>query len=504
MTEGYSEEKQSSVIREPSRPASPATLQGGHLEVQCQRRPPDTAISTKRINMIVGAKEKVYEIDEDVLSKIPCFRSAIQAGVFRESVERSWKLPEDDPAIFDRVLEFLSTGDYFPRVVPSMVQCDRERAAKLFQHQHYLTDQPGVGECPSKHRWHPFDTNPYRCNTLEVPLEVIKYSQTKTTTVYEHTDAQFVSWGTTDSTRTLFEHEILLFCMAEKFMMEDLKTLCYSKILLFPKGPRELAVLADHIPAKVYHEEDPEDINNSNICVHQLLSDCIRYHQPHFNRWRSSYRHDKTSPQIHQYSEYMAVLEREMTPHGAFLFHEISKSRDSIEEAPSWLYRYWTCADEQIGILLREYTEADAKRDWLCYAEQSDEDASNKVPVILHSDNLFKGFEFCESRGGDTIARVTLDKPIEGMAYGLNTRCGQWGFFPRRLLRFLETKSYRDCPCDDCEPPTGKTRNGRFLWHDPKDEGLPYRPGIRQKELQKHIKDRSHRPLPGLELSIFP
>jgi len=412
----------------------------------------------------VGPEGKVYEIHEHVLKKIPFFKNALKAGVFREGVERKMTLPEDDPVLFDRMIQFLCTGDYFPHIVPAPDPCDwRYKERTLFQHKHHLTDFSERIICDSKY-------NGQDCDTLETPIEVVVDVETDTSAAFKHMDDQPGRWLTTEATHSLFEQEVLLFCMAEKFMMDDLKELCYRKVLMFPQGPKELAVLADHIPAKVYRREN-SDFYNINFKMQKLLSRCVQYHQRFFDEWRSRHRCDKSSPLVHEYAGYMELLERQMTPHGATLFHAMAEARDSVEERTSLMYGWSTCAEERIGVLQSEYTEAAAKLDWLNHANQTDAEAEDKLPNTLKSDNLFKGFEFCESKHGDTISRITVDKPVKGMVYGLNARCEQWGFYPRKMLRFLETNSWRDCGCDDCQPPSFRYEGRRIYMHDPMTKG---------------------------------
>lgn len=431
----------------------------------------------------MGPEGKVYEIHEHVLKKIPFFKNALKAGVFREGVERKMTLPEDDPILFDRMIQFLCTGDYFPHIVPASDPCDwRYKERTLFQHKHHLTDFSERIICGSKY-------NGQDCNTLETPIEIVVDVETDTSAAFKHMDDQLGRWLTTEATHSLFEQEVLLFCMAEKFIMDDLKELCYRKILMFPQGPKELAVLAEHIPAKVYRREN-SDFYNINFKMQKLLSRCVQYHQRFFDEWRSRHRCDKSSPLVHEYAGYMELLERQMTPHGATLFHAMAEARDSVEERTSLMYGWSTCAEERIGVLQSEYTEAAAKLDWLNHANQTDAEAEDKLPNTLKSDNLFKGFEFCVSKHGDTISRITVDKPVKGMVYGLNARCEQWGFYPRKMLRFLETNSWRDCGCDDCQPPSFRYEGRRIYMHDPNDEGRPYRPGNRQKQIEKARKAR--------------
>ncbi|KAI9878048.1 MAG: hypothetical protein M1830_002063 [Pleopsidium flavum] len=481
MTDGssFNDERSSFPLQRtvPQLPAAPKGNQSKSGQIS------ENTFSPNRITLTVGPEGKVYEINEHILNRIPFFKSAFKKGVFLEGVENKMSLPEDDPVLFDRMTEFLCTGDYFPHLIPSPDPCDgiyKERT--LFQHKNHLTAFSERVVCDDK--FYGQD-----CKTVELPIEIVVDLETKTTAVFGHMEERLGRWQTTEATHHLFEQEVLLFCMAEKYMMDDLKELSYRKISMFPQGPKALAVLADHIHAKVYRGQTT-GICNINYKMHEVVSCCMEYHQRFFDEWRSRHRLVKSSPYVHDYAEYMAVLEREMTSLGATLFHAMANAKESVEDRTRIMYGWWKCADERIAVLQSDFEEDAAKYHWLDHAKQTDAEAQYKVPNTLHSDNLFKGFEFCESRRGDTISKITVDKPIKGLAYGFNVRCEQWGFYPRKQLRFLETTSWRGCFCDDCQPPSFRDQGLRIYMHDPNDEGLPYRPGNRQKEIETARKAR--------------
>lgn len=416
------------------------------------------------------------------MKTIPCFRKIFEQRTFREGKESRLRLLEDDPLVFGKLLEFVRIGDYFPHIVLSPEQCDPYHRYGLFQYQNYLEDRELRPSCERR-----YDES--RCGSLECSLQVIVDLQEGTMVTYQHGDPLFGRWKTDDETHTLFEQEVKLFCMAERFLMEDLKRLCLSKIFMFPLGPRELAVLARHIAGEVYEPNLEDPINTE---LHQLLRGCMRYHQRHFDEWRPNRQFDRHSNTAHGYAEYLAVIESQMTAHGATLFHAMAGARDSIEKSVGDMYANWECRDERIAVCRKPYSDCDARLVWQRRNRSPDQDWEDKGPEVPYLDDLYPGFEFCEAREGDTIIRITLNKPVKGLAYGFNVRADAWGWYPRDLLRFLETKSYRDCPCHGCQPPTFRVngRGPRLYMHDPEGKGLEYRPGTRQTDIEKERKAR--------------
>lgn len=68
------------------------------------------------MTLVVGAEQRLFAAHEDILSSSPFFAHALRNGYMDPSTKRI-SLPDEDPAIFSSVLEFLYKGDYFPRLV---------------------------------------------------------------------------------------------------------------------------------------------------------------------------------------------------------------------------------------------------------------------------------------------------------------------------------------------------------------------------------------------------
>ena len=67
------------------------------------------------VTLLVGEEETPFNIHMDLLCEAsPFFKSAFMgAGNFKETVSKSMKLPEDDPATMDRMIQWIYFG-YFP------------------------------------------------------------------------------------------------------------------------------------------------------------------------------------------------------------------------------------------------------------------------------------------------------------------------------------------------------------------------------------------------------
>ncbi|KAI9724356.1 MAG: hypothetical protein M1812_000424 [Candelaria pacifica] len=68
------------------------------------------------VGLQVGREQRLFAAHEDVLSLSPFFRSACR-GQFLEAHSRKIELPDEQPEIFSCVLEYLYKGDYYPRLL---------------------------------------------------------------------------------------------------------------------------------------------------------------------------------------------------------------------------------------------------------------------------------------------------------------------------------------------------------------------------------------------------
>jgi len=68
------------------------------------------------ITLVVGKEQRLFAAHEDVLCLSPFFAAACR-GRFREAFTKRISLPDEDPAVFSCVLEYLYKGDYYPRLL---------------------------------------------------------------------------------------------------------------------------------------------------------------------------------------------------------------------------------------------------------------------------------------------------------------------------------------------------------------------------------------------------
>ncbi|PHH83703.1 hypothetical protein CDD82_4665 [Ophiocordyceps australis] len=67
------------------------------------------------ISLFVGARQRLFAVHRDTLCKSPFFHNTIY-NMYEGVVERI-SLPNEEPEAFDAVLQYLYSGDYYPRLV---------------------------------------------------------------------------------------------------------------------------------------------------------------------------------------------------------------------------------------------------------------------------------------------------------------------------------------------------------------------------------------------------
>lgn len=66
---------------------------------------------TPGVTLTVGPDKTKFYANEEALCRLPFFKAALQ-GAFREAVEKTIDMPEDDPIAVAAMVEFLYTGRY--------------------------------------------------------------------------------------------------------------------------------------------------------------------------------------------------------------------------------------------------------------------------------------------------------------------------------------------------------------------------------------------------------
>ncbi|KAI9715374.1 MAG: hypothetical protein M1812_006019 [Candelaria pacifica] len=450
----------------PSRSSSPLLTprrKGLRTKVNAEEFSPD-----KQITIYVDPEKKIFTIPKILLEPIPYFHAATSSDRFLEGQEGKINLPDIDVKVFKKFIEYINHHEYTPRLIP---------------------ENRDLGDHEYSRR-------------LETYLEVFEpYS--KWPRLYDDREERLGHWTTSNETHELFEEQLALFCLAEYFMIEDLKNLCLEKINLFPLGPRAFSALADQVLSGINNSNDYNYGSIASTTLHQLTQDCFNYHEVYLNDHCTHYEYNgitstwqDISPSD-KYAEMEELLDREMTSHGRAIYSALKSAREDRDSRAKLLHSSmgWECTDEQIGVCEADYSINEALSDFKAFHNLDDSSQSPSAAIpeeILDYDNLFPGFQFLQSQTGDWYSSIIINKPIKGLIYGKNVRLNSWGFHRRRNIRMLETKSWRFCGCLSCSPPSFRTRlHGRLVLHDPQDLGLEYRPGPRQVRHQRRMGRQS-------------
>jgi len=78
-------------------------------------RSPSPPLTSTIITLVVGQDQRLFAAHEDVLRQAPYFGAALRGQFLDPS--RRLSLPDEEPAIFSCILEYLYKGDYYPRLL---------------------------------------------------------------------------------------------------------------------------------------------------------------------------------------------------------------------------------------------------------------------------------------------------------------------------------------------------------------------------------------------------
>ncbi|KAI9715373.1 MAG: hypothetical protein M1812_006018 [Candelaria pacifica] len=429
------------------------------------------------VALFVGPEKKLFLAAKQLLVEHDFFKAALKPN-FMEALHNEINLPEEDPSIFGHVIQFMKSGEFFPRKIELPTECILSRRP-MFQDQYPNTRCDGGGHYSSK------------CEKLEVELDVNERGRLKDDH-YKHHEQRLGMWNTTFATHILFCQMIDLYCVADKYQLLKLGDLCYDKIRLFPIGPKELAILAENILTRVANNDDP---------IHWLLNEALEYHRTPFEerdlspvtryeRWvnqegKSQGWSSSWGPPRDPYADLETFFTREMSLPAQSLYRNLTQLRSSVNQAPRWGYgQGWSCEDERRGMIFQSWTAKDAFAAYVHYAKKNNIFiAQCEEESVANSDNCFPKFEFCEARSGDLITKIYMDKPVKGFVYGYNNRCDKWGFYPRKLVEFFEKRSRKNCHCEPCEGYSIRMQDGpRFTPHDPNQTGRQNPRGRRSRK----------------------
>ncbi|KAI9715362.1 MAG: hypothetical protein M1812_006007 [Candelaria pacifica] len=355
----------------------------------------------------VGPESKPFSVSRAELEKMEHFAMLLRYPC-RETVDGHLELPDIDPECFSKLLQTRSTHDFFPTLI-----------------KEYFCEDFDKGE---------------GCASLEIVLEVVEGTRHRT---YEHKDQRIGHWFPTDATHRHFDQIVRLYCLAERWLMEDLKELCLIKIKMFPLGGRALAVLAEFVVSEV-----PEgDTSNWNQQLWELFYRCVQFHQYPYESRRQRLG-EEGSALRKEYKPLSQLLKRE-TDLGRSINRILDDARDIRQHEIMDSIQHWTCEDERMAVCTLSYTAEDAKGDYAAWPWGNHGNSNWPIaPAVLKDDNLYQGFQFCHVDAGDILAKIVLDMPVKGFIYCENKSKLSWGFLPLKQICYLQQRSIKDCTCD--------------------------------------------------------
>lgn len=92
----------------------PAVLKAAKAEASSP--PIGSPLTSSIITLVIGPEHRLFAAHEDVLCLSPFFDAACR-GQFHEAHNKRINLPDEIPEIFSCVLEYLYKGDYYPRLM---------------------------------------------------------------------------------------------------------------------------------------------------------------------------------------------------------------------------------------------------------------------------------------------------------------------------------------------------------------------------------------------------
>ena len=372
----------------------------------------------------VGPARKAFYLSTTTLQNIEYFAMLVRHDCL-ETVMGHVELPDVDYPIFSKLVQCVEKHDFFPRLCKSPQQCRDLQPTTYF---HGTTKERFCG-VPAED-----------CAELEAILEVVEEGKNWR---YGHNEQRIGQWFPTEATHHIFDQIVRLYCLAERWLMEDLKELCLFKINMFPLGGRALAVLAEHVVSEV--PEGDSSIWNQRLW--ELFRECVQYHQyPYEARRLTLGQEGKVLRKMYKPLSELLRRETNLTPS---INRILDNARDIRRGAVERSLHYWTCEDERMAVCTLAYTAEDAKGDWCARKASPWRSRYPVAPEILKDDNLYRDFKFCPTDAGDMLAKVVENQPVLGFVYCENKTKLDWGFLPLKQIRYLKRRSVEDCECDE-------------------------------------------------------
>ncbi|CAG8983546.1 hypothetical protein HYALB_00004347 [Hymenoscyphus albidus] len=198
---------------------------------------------SSQVKLIVGPQENQHTLyaHKNALCSVAYFKACLREDAFIEGQTNTIVLPEEDPLVFRRLLEWMYTKSCFP----------------VWDSEHEIS--PRLAPPPYIQRL---------AHNVESELYLGSYKQFGAIANGSSTS--------TDETFALFQVIVLTMCAAERYCMLDLQQHCMWKLKKFPIGAKEVAVLAQHILTNIppSRKEIYDQLQDFINCHLTRLSDC--------------------------------------------------------------------------------------------------------------------------------------------------------------------------------------------------------------------------------------
>lgn len=184
--------------------AAPARQRGGRSSSSTSAVVPKSLAPSPIVTLTVGREGRLFAAHEDALRQAPFFAAAFRGAPPSPDPQgnRRISLPDEEPEVFSAVLEFLYKGDYYPRLLH-----DASRNAWALEDASAPSPSPYPSPRPESAHRSPGSTHTTR----------------RTTTSAVEATVYLASEGD-DLLR-----DTVVYCAADRYGLEDLKTLALRK-----------------------------------------------------------------------------------------------------------------------------------------------------------------------------------------------------------------------------------------------------------------------------------
>ena len=363
------------------------------------------------------------------------FAQLLSSDRWPEAQSKRVKLEDDKIAVWEKALEFATTGDLLPKIVANPEPCGDP-----------------VHLLPSSNNQHTTDER--SCLSLDPPARVFNHDHRPVP--FRCRNYQFGDWTVVDKDHELFGKFVDLYFLADKYLWRELMEAAFSRIVLFPISPAAFAILAakwhDLCPSEKVGScstmPDPRlDWSESlREKFRDFVEDGFRYHVHAMDiveSWPEYLLGTRYSmARTRAYGAFNEWMENSMDPEAWALYKKFREMRKEVSETVRAEMQpgYYECGKGTRALLIE------------CW---SAERASAHLGHIFEPMDMFERLGFSEGTPGDLIVNLDVDSPAVGYVYGFNVKTQREGWFPRTLVRLLEEWE-EECQGNCCAPVTFK------------------------------------------------